>query len=175
MNEDSDETLMLAYAQGNATAFERLYDRYRQPLYRYFLRHIHEESLANDLYQGCWEKVIKGRDGYTEQAPFRAWLFRIAHNHLVDHYRAHRATTSLPESLADDERRGPQASAAQAARREAFRQALESLPEEQREALSLRLDAGLSQAEVAHVTGVGKETVKSRLRYGIRKLQEVLP
>jgi RNA polymerase sigma-70 factor (ECF subfamily) len=174
MHEDSDETLMLAYAQGDATAFETLYGRYRQPLYGYFLRHVSDETTANDLYQGCWEKVIKGRQRYRKSAPFRAWLFHIAHNHLVDHYRAHRSTAPLPDNLADDEHREPSATVTDAERMDAFRAALARLRPEQREALSLRLDAGLSQAEVAEITGVGKETVKSRLRYGIRKLREVL-
>ena len=175
MNEDSDETLMLAYVQGDATAFETLYGRYRRPLYGYFLRHVSDEPTANDLYQGCWEKVIKARQRYRERSPFRAWLFHIAHNHLVDHYRAHRSTAPLPDSLAEATEREPPATLDEAYRMSAFRTALASLPPEQREALSLRLDAGLSQAEVAQVTGVGKETVKSRLRYGIQKLREVLP
>ena len=175
MNEDSDETLMLAYAQGDATAFETLYGRYRQPLYGYFFRHVSDEPTANDLYQCCWEKVIKGRQRYRDSAPFRAWLFHIAHNHLVDHYRADRGTAPLPDDLADGQNQDPPEVLDEADRLAAFRAALANLPEEQREALSLRLDAGLSQEEVAQVTGVGRETVKSRLRYGIRKLREVLP
>jgi RNA polymerase sigma-70 factor (ECF subfamily) len=175
MNEDSDETLMLAYAQGDAAAFESLYGRYRQSLYGYFLRHVSDEPTANDLYQGCWEKVIRGRQRYRERSPFRAWLFHIAHNHLVDHYRAHRSSAPLPEDLADGEQREPPETIDEADRMAAFRSALAGLPPEQREALSLRLDAGLSQEEVAQVTGVGRETVKSRLRYGVRKLREVLP
>ncbi|MEE4174763.1 MAG: sigma-70 family RNA polymerase sigma factor [Xanthomonadales bacterium] len=175
MHEDSDETLMLAYAQGDAKAFEVLYGRYRQSLYGYFLRHVSDEPTANDLYQGCWEKVIRGRKRYRERSPFRAWLFHIAHNHLVDHYRAQRSTAPLPDSLAEESTREPPAQLAEDDRSMAFRAALAELPQEQREALSLRLDAGLSQEEVARVTGVGKETVKSRLRYGIRKLREVLP
>jgi RNA polymerase sigma-70 factor (ECF subfamily) len=175
MNEDSDEALMLAYAQGDATAFETLYGRYRQPLYGYFIRHVSDEPTANDLYQGCWEKVIKGRRRYRDRSPFRAWLFHIAHNHLIDHYRAHREAAPLPETLADSPDHEPPNAVDEADRRAAFRAALAGLPVEQREALSLRLDAGLSQAEVARITGVGKETVKSRLRYGIRKLREVLP
>lgn len=175
MTEDSDETLMLAYAQGDATAFETLYGRYRQQLYGYFRRHVSDEPTANDLYQGCWEKVITARDRYRQRSPFRAWLFHIAHNHLVDHYRARRSMAPLPESLADDADREPPEAVADADRMAAFRAALATLPEEQREALSLRLDGGLSQAEVAKVTGVGKETVKSRLRYGIQKLREALP
>ena len=97
----NDEALMLRYGKGDVAAFETLYGRYRGPLYRYFLRHLGEEPLANDLYQGCWEKVIGARTRYRETSPFRAWLFRIAHNHLVDHYRAKKPVDELPEALED--------------------------------------------------------------------------
>ncbi len=174
MTEESDEALMVAYARGEAPAFEALYERYRRSLYAYFYRHVSDEVTANDLYQGCWEKVIGARKRYDRRAPFRAWLFRIAHNHLVDHYRARRDTAPLPPELPDEKAPTPETALDGATQRERLREAIAALPREQREAISLRLDAGLGPGEIARVTGVGHETAKSRLRYATRRLKDVL-
>jgi RNA polymerase sigma-70 factor (ECF subfamily) len=173
MSEATDEDLMLAYGRGDARAFEELYGRYRGPLYRYFLRQVREAALANDLYQGCWEKVIAARRKYSDRAPFKAWLFRIAHNHLVDHFRATRPTTELSDDTPGDDE-DPGDSLDEAQRQAQFRQALEALPREQREALVLRLETGLGVDEIGRITGVGAETAKSRLRYAIAKLKQVM-
>ncbi len=174
MKGDSDEALMLSYAKGNAKSFEALYGRYRQPLFGYFLRHVSDEATANDLYQGCWEKVIAARGRYRRRSPFRAWLFRIAHNHLVDHYRRGRDASPLPPELADPDADNPGEEIDNQVRRTRFLAALATLPEEQRDALLLRLEGDLGLDQIAAVTGVGAETAKSRLRYATKKLKEVL-
>lgn len=165
---------MLSYASGNATAFEALYDRYRQSLYRYFMRHVSNATTANDLYQGCWEKVIAARQRYRQTSPFRAWLFRIAHNHLVDHYRSTRDEGPLPPDLADPDTEGPAASLDEAGRLRRFRRAIATLPRDQRDTFLLRMESGLSLEQLAAATGVTPETAKSRLRYASRKLKEIL-
>lgn len=183
MNEDSDEALMIAYAGGDARSFERLYERFRRPLYGYFVRHAGDPATANDLYQGCWEKVIAARRRYDRRAPFRAWLFRIAHNHLVDHYRGHRESTPLPPDVSAEAVRDPAGDAldeavdrdrAERRRADRFRAAVNALPEPQRDAISLRIDGGLRLEDIARVTGVGVETAKSRLRYATKTLKEAL-
>lgn len=174
VNEVSDEALMLSYAKGDVQAFESLYARYRESLYRYFLRHVSDATTANDLYQGCWEKVIGARQRYREQSPFRAWLFRIAHNHLVDHYRARRETQALPPELEDPNPDSAADSLDEDARLHRFRSAIATLPPEQRDTFLLRMESGLSLEQLAAATGVTPETAKSRLRYATRKLKEVL-
>ncbi len=174
MKEDSDEALMLSYAKGKPEAFETLYARYREPLYRYFLRHVSDATTANDLYQGCWEKVIAARRRYRDTSPFRAWLFRIAHNHLVDHYRADRDTRPLPPELQDPDPVHPADTLDGEMKLQRFRHAIAGLPPEQRDAFLLRMESGLSLAQLAAATGVNEETAKSRLRYATRKLKEVL-
>ena len=82
-----DEQLMKSYAGGSMEAFEHLYERHRGPLYRYILRLTGDPATANDLYQGSWEKIIKARGRYKASAPFKAWMYRIAHNHVMDHFR----------------------------------------------------------------------------------------
>ena len=174
MRGPSDEQLMMQYAAGDMAAFENLYDRYRGPLYRYIQRQVRDPATANDLYQGSWEKLIKARKRYKPASPFRAWLFRIAHNHLVDHFRAHRASEPLeperfvasdpqPSELIDSDQREAQ-----------FRSALIQLPPDQRDTLLLKLEAGLGLEEIGRITGVERETVKSRLRYATAKLKRSL-
>jgi len=170
----SDEQLMEQYAAGDAAAFEDLYARYRTPLYRYIQRLVRDPVTANDLYQGSWEKLIKARGRYQPAAPFRAWLFRIAHNHVVDHFRSHRQTESLDaENFVTSE---PQPSEVLSLEQKQlrFRAALEQLPDEQRHALLLKIEGGLGLDEIGKITGVERETVKSRLRYATAKLKRTL-
>jgi RNA polymerase sigma-70 factor (ECF subfamily) len=173
MQDDADETLMIAYGAGDMAAFETLYARYRGPLYRYFTRQVSEPATANDLYQGCWEKVIAARRKYSDKAPFKAWLFRIAHNHLVDHYRAVRPASELPEDTPGEEiDPGDDIDAQHLDQR--LRDAIAALPDEQKQALLLRLESGLGLEDIARITGVGTETAKSRLRYATAKLKQVM-
>ena len=174
MRGPSDEHLMKQYAAGNASAFEDLYERYKGPLYRYFQRQVRDTPTVNDLYQGSWEKLIKARTRYNPAAPFRAWLFRIAHNHMVDHFRRQRPSEILnPETMVADT---PQPAEAFKASEDhsRFRSALQQLPEEQKNALLLKLEAGLNMEEIGKITGVDKETVKSRIRYATAKLKRTL-
>lgn len=167
-----DEELMLAYRGGQAGAFETLYARYRGPLYRFLLRAIKERSLAEELFQEAWMRVIEARGRYAPQARFTTWLYTIAHNLLVDHWRRKGLNlVQLDEepavAAADDPARQAQA-------RESLARllgALEALPVAQREAFLLHEEAGLSVAEIAKVTGSGEEAAKSRLRYAIAKLK----
>src|SRR5437879_2678223 len=85
--EAPDEQLMLAYRDGNAGAFETLYRRHRGRLFRFVLRSVKSRSTAEELFQEIWIRVIEARDRYTAQARFTTWLYTIAHNRMVDHWR----------------------------------------------------------------------------------------
>ena len=174
MRDTSDESLMLQYASGNVEAFEVLYERYRGSLYRYFNRQVSDPAIANDLYQGSWEKVIRARERYRNTAPFKAWLFRIAHNHLVDFYRASRPAAALEDDMPDTEQAGPADTLAQEQRQEQLQAALLKLPPDQKDALLLKIEVGLDLEEIGKITGVGRETVKSRLRYATCKLRQAM-
>lgn len=174
MREMSDEKLMQRYAKGDAKAFDLLYARHRAPLYRYFIRQLNDPATANDLYQGAWEKIIKARNKYRPASPFKVWMYRIAHNHLIDYYRRIRPVDSVePDTLSD-----PQSDISQSLiegeQREMLRTGITALPSDQRNALLLQLETGLKIEEIATVTGVGRETVKSRLRYAVNYLKRSL-
>jgi RNA polymerase sigma-70 factor (ECF subfamily) len=80
----SDEDLMRRYAGGDMEAFQRLYERHRGGLYRYFLRQSHP-FVAEELFQDVWARVIQSRKRYRPEAAFTTWLYTLAHNRLVDH------------------------------------------------------------------------------------------
>lgn len=174
MRDQSDENLMLRYATGDMDAFEALYARYRVPLYCYFVRQTGNTSEANDLYQGVWEKIIAGRARFAAGTPFKAWAFRIAHNHLVDYLRRQRPTAPLEQAGFLGTPPGQEDSADREQRQKALRKALKALPEAQRATVMLRLEGGFGIDEIALMTGVGAETAKSRLRYATAKLKQVL-
>jgi len=174
MREATDEQLMQRYAKGNAKAFDQLYARHRAPLYRYFTRQIKNPATANDLYQGTWEKIIKARGKYRPTSPFTAWMYRIAHNHLVDHYRRLRPDDSIETDVLSDQQPGPVQGVIDGEQNEQLRAGITALPVEQRNTLLLKLETGLKMEEIANVTGVSRETVKSRLRYAVNKLKRSL-
>jgi RNA polymerase sigma-70 factor (ECF subfamily) len=167
-----DEELMLAYGGGDAGAFETLYARHRGGLFRFVLRAVRDRGVAEELFQEVWVRVIEARERYAPKARFTTWLYTIAHNLLVDHWR--KKGLSLV-ALDDDDVASESANPArQAEAREALARlvhALESLPAAQREAFLLHQEADLSVAEIAAVTGAGEEAAKSRLRYAMAKLK----
>jgi len=93
MPERSDEELMLAFAKQDASAFETLYARHKDALYRYFLRHINNEATCQELFQDLWMKVINAKENYQVTAKFKTWLYTLAHNRLVDWYRRNNLET----------------------------------------------------------------------------------
>ena len=163
---------MLAYGRGDAGAFETLYKRHRGALYRFVLRAIKHRSAAEELFQEAWIRVIESRSRYTPQARFTTWLYTIAHNLLVDHWR--KKGLSLVQLEQEPGLAAPDNPARQAEARQSIERllrAIEALPAAQREAFLLHEEAGLSVAEIAAVTGAGKEAAKSRLRYAMSKLR----
>lgn len=180
--DSSDEELMLLYRDGDAGAFDALYARHKGGLYRYLLRQCREAGAAEELFQDVWMNLIRARAGYTVQAKFTTYLYRLAHNRLIDHYRKTAPAVVVSfgdedgEALAEllpDERERP-ADDALDARRQAGRllELLAELPEAQREAFLLQQEGGMTVEQIAQATGVTRETAKSRLRYAVSKLRQ---
>jgi RNA polymerase sigma-70 factor, ECF subfamily len=177
-----DAALMLRYRAGDARAFEILYERHKGPLYRYLQRMCRNRETADDLFQEVWGKVIASRERYEVRAQFNTYLFRIAHNCAIDHFR--RSTRQrdnvsadieeVAELIAAVDHERPEAMLAESQLREDFRRALEHLPAEQRDVFVLYEESGLSLEEIGKITGVAMETAKSRLRYALSKLRAAL-
>jgi RNA polymerase sigma-70 factor (ECF subfamily) len=182
--EASDEALMAAYRDGDAAAFERLYRRHRGGLYRFLLRQCGGAAVAEELFQDVWMNLIRARERYVPQARFATYLYHVAHNRLIDHFRRSTHRPSLPEidddeadpveRIAADPREQPEAKLETKARIERFSQLLSALPAAQREAFVMHEEGGLNVDEIAEATGVNAETAKSRLRYAVAKLRRGL-
>lgn len=172
----SDEVLMQAYANGEAAAFEQLYGRHRQRLYRFLVAQLRDPALADEVFQDVWQRVIGARASWSPEGGFASWLYRIARNRLSDHWRARQHRPSPPEDAEErlahmTDGQTPERSLSEFERRRQLQLALDDLPPEQREVILLRLDQELSLEEIGEVTGVGRETAKSRLRYAMEKLR----
>jgi len=176
---------MLAYRDGEGGAFEVLYARWRGPLYRYFLRQCGHAGQADELFQDVFMRVIGAAASYEPSAKFTTWLFRIAHNRLVDHWRKMGREPVDPSASNENDDDGefdppgpehaaPERQAERKELGEALMAALNELPEVQREAFLLAEEGGLTLEEIASLAGVGRETIKSRLRYATAKLRNKL-
>jgi RNA polymerase sigma-70 factor (ECF subfamily) len=179
MDDDlTDEKLMLSYSDGDAEAFEVLYQRHKGPLYRFILRQCGQE-FVDELFQDVWLKVINSRIKYKVSAAFKTWLYHIARNRIIDHYRKKNirpvdnesdklssissAATGQPENKLEANNQ-----------HELLMNAIAELPLEQKEVFLLKQEAGLGIDEIAATTGVTFETAKSRLRYAVKKLRQQL-
>jgi len=180
-----DEAQMLAYAAGDAAAFDALYARHRGGVYRYLLRHCGNAATADELFQDVWMNVIRVRASYEPTARFTTWLYRIAHNRLVDHWRDHGRADLVSIEHDDDEpglldampaSRVDQPEVRADSHEQAARvlAAVQSSPAAQREAFLLHQEGELELSEIAELTGAGVETVKSRIRYALGKLRAEL-
>jgi RNA polymerase sigma-70 factor, ECF subfamily len=180
----TDEDLMLRYAAGEVAAFEVLYQRHKGGVFRYLLRHG-ASNASEELAQDVWASLIRVRVQYQATARFTTYLYRLAHNRLIDFYRAEgRAewvsrdvdddtediVTALPGQRTDQ----PEVQAESKNIADRIRAAITALPPAQREAFLLQQEAGLSVADIAEATAVPEETAKSRLRYAINKLRAQL-
>ena len=182
----ADEALMQGYAAGDAAAFDRLYQRHRGSMFRYVRRHVGNDGLAEELFQDIWMRVINARDRYVVSARFTTWLYTIAHNRLMDHFRA--ASTvgevvplvtesdddAAPLDIVAPHDDSPESMHARRRLADRILGALDALPREQREAFVLQQEADMTVEEIASATGVNRETAKSRLRYALAKLRRDL-
>lgn len=172
----TDEALFSRYRRGDVTAFEQLYQRYRQTLYRYLVRNCSDASEAEDIYHDVWSRVIHAKNPFTEGS-FQAYLFQIARNISIDLGRRNRLQIVTDDTILDAQ---PSADRAVEDHRhlldcgERLLDELGRLPGEQRDAFLLKEESDLTLEQIARLVDVGRETIKSRLRYALKRLREAL-
>lgn len=186
MTDSTDEELLLAYQKGDTTAFKVLFERYRGPLFNFLLRRVRERTRAEELYQDVWTKVIERSDEFRGDSKFSTWIYTIARNRCIDHsrrmkFRSHRSLDSarpgsdqpMVERISNPAP-GTDDLATATTLKERIARAVEELPEEQQEVFLMRQLQGLAFQEIADVVSVPVNTVKSRMRYALERLQNQL-
>jgi RNA polymerase sigma-70 factor (ECF subfamily) len=184
----SDEQLLGLYTRGELDAMEVLLERYKRPVFSFVLRLVGDRARAEDLLQETFLRLIEHANSFEGNAKLKTWLFKIARNQCIDESRrrAHRKHPSLDQPMGHDpdganlHERVPSRDAA-ADRRTVGNElkvrmtvAIDALPEDQREVFLLRQVQNLAFKEIAEITGVPENTVKSRMRYALERLQGAL-
>jgi RNA polymerase sigma factor (sigma-70 family) len=180
----SDERLMECYRDGDLASFKELYQRHSRGLYQFIFWRSPRKDWVEEITQDTWASLHGARERYQPQASFRTYLYQIARNRLIDLLRQHQDLLASDLGKGDDDggvfehladlahdESSPEDALDEKQRAVALHAAIRSLPGEQREALVLQQFNGLSLEEIAEMTGVSTETVKSRLRYAMRKLR----
>lgn len=170
---DSDLELMLRVRSGDADSFELLLNRYRGPLIRYFCRMVRDQALAEDLAQEVFLRVYQARERYQPEARFTTWLYRIATNLALNALRDRRDAEmpaeaeggegDPPEARIVDSRPTAEQSLILSERERAIRQAVESLPDNQRAAVILHKYQEVDYRQIARILDVSESAVKSLL------------
>jgi len=177
----SDAELMQHYRSGDAEAFQRLYLRHRERLYRYVLRLARNAAEADEIFQDVWLAVVRNASGYRASAKFVTYLLAIAHRRMIDLMRRQARTgdgtqagIEEAELVADESFRQPQEVALLAESHSAMNAAVAKLPIVQREAFLMQAIGEMTLDEIAEATSTARETVKSRLRYAYARLRREL-
>jgi len=171
-----EEILVRQAVKGDQKAFAQLYEQYFERIFRYLAVRIGDKAEAEDMTQQVFLKVIQSISSFKwKGVPFSAWLFRIAHNQLVDYFRKKKKqpATLFDESLVSSDS-NPQLMAEHSVDVEQLRLATKQLTEAQREVISLRFAGELSVAEVARIMGKSQGAVKSLQHSAIAALRRVL-
>ena len=184
LNEMTDEELALSYVRGNNQAFDLLLSRNQSKLFSYILFVVHEQDLANDIFQETFVKVItKLQEGrYIDSGKFSAWIMRIAHNVIMDWYRDNRSKNIVETSDDNDLSNvtGNDITDFNIEDRYVNEQVLRDvkkmmnlLPPTQREIVFMRFYQEMSFKEIAETTGVSINTALGRMRYAILNMRRM--
>ncbi len=181
---------MLRFQGGDRSAFATLVRRQKTPLYNFIVRQIRTPQVAEDLVQDVFVRVVQNAADFKHEARFSTWAYAIARNLCIDHLRkmSLRKHPSLDQPSRVDEE-GPtlgertadvhpgaqvERTAIGGEMQVQITRAVEELPAEQREVFLLRELGNVPFKDIAEMTGVSENTVKSRMRYALERLQGAL-
>lgn len=179
----TDASLIQAFLNGDESALETLIRRYKDKIYTAIFMLVRDKYVAEDLFQEAFLKMIRTmRDGrYSEQGKFLPWAIRVSHNLCMDHFRRVRIQypITLPDGRDISELFGMHTETAahdleQRQTHEGVRHLIDSLPEEQKDVVVLRMYGDLSFKEIADLTGVSINTALGRMRYALINLRKMI-
>lgn len=179
----TDDQLVELYVQSNNEAFDELLARYKDKLYSYIFFNVHNEDMANDIFQETFVRAIitiqQGR--YTAAGKFQAWITRIARNQIIDQFRLNKSENTISNDdcegdIFNDVRISVQPVENQMLTEQMLKEAcqlMDELPMNQREVVYMRFFQGLSFKEIAETTGVSINTALGRMRYAILNMRKM--
>jgi len=184
LNKLNDQELLQVYSEGNEDAVTVLIERHRKRIYDYIRMMVKDADLADDLFQETFIKVLKSlrEERYTDNGKFVAWVMRIAHNQIIDHFRRQKQQNNVSnedvgydllnnkkfsDKTIEEHMVSDQISSD-------IRRLVDFLPEEQREVVMLRHYSDLSFKEIAEQTGVSINTALGRMRYALINLRKLI-
>ena len=172
----SDQHLLNNYRSGDQSAISKLIERHKRRVRDYIYMMVKDNDVADDIFQETFIKVIRVIDEgrYTDNGKFLSWVLRIAHNQVIDHFRAQKqngynvlGSLRFAEKTIEDELISSQIESD-------VRNLIELLPEEQREVVMMRYYSGMSFKEIAEQTGVSINTALGRMRYALINLRRMI-
>lgn len=180
----SDQVLLNRYLSGNRSAISELIERHSRRVKDYIRMMVKDEELAEDLFQETFIKAVRVIDDgrYTDNGKFLSWVLRIAHNQVIDYFRAQKQSKQINEreagydlfgSLKLADRNVEDRMVAEQIEAD-VRQLIELLPAEQREVVMMRYYSDLSFKEIAEQTGVSINTALGRMRYALINLRRMI-
>jgi RNA polymerase sigma-70 factor, ECF subfamily len=181
--DEEDKILLERYGDGDAGALGELVEKYRRPLFAFILRMNDGKEAPEDVFQDVWYRAIRKIDTFR-RGSLLSWLFRIAHNLIIDNARRNRRF-AVPDTGEDgeyadgmqavpDDSRGPRELAGDLDARDIVARSLALLPAEQREVFLLRTEGDLPFKEIARIQGVSINTALARMQYALGKLRKEL-
>lgn len=185
----TDEELLERFRNGDRRAFDTLMKRHEVGLFNFILRSVRDRATAEELLQDTWMRVLSGLKDFQRASKFSTWVYTVARNLCIDQarkavLRRHPSLDQRSQSLADDgptlgegladDRPGADRSAIRKELQRKLVQAIQALPDEQREVFMLREYGALAFKEIAAIVGAPENTVKSRMRYALERLQSAL-
>jgi RNA polymerase sigma-70 factor (ECF subfamily) len=179
----TDMELVTAYANGDNAAFDTLLNRHQQSVFTYIQRTVKDSDLANDIFQETFVKAIttirQGR--YEDTGKFGAWLNRVAHNLIIDHFRRSKSENTVSNDSSEQdlfndrdlcEGNIEDAMVMQQLNRDLHR-LVKTLPASQRQVLMMRIYRDMSFKEIAEKTGVSINTALGRMRYALLNMRRL--
>ena len=180
----SDQNLLNCYLSGDRSAISQLIERHSRRVRDYIRMMVKDDDVADDIFQETFIKAVRVIDEgrYTDNGRFLSWILRIAHNQVIDYFRAQKQNRQLNESDAGYDVLGSLRFAERTVEDEIVgeqiaddvRHMVELLPEEQRTVVMMRYYSGLSFKEIADQTGVSINRALGRMRYALINLRKMI-
>jgi len=173
----TESELVQRAIHGDTAAFGELYQMHLTRIYRYIFYKVGDATEAEDLTEQTFLKAWEAMGRFREQGvPFAAWLYRLAHNVVIDFHRTQHEAVPLDELIdAEDRQLAPDEAAAIRLDVQALKQAIGRLTPEQQQVVILRFVQGLSHGDVAHIMGKNEGAVRAIQHRALRALHELLP